>query len=129
MLVPTFQHPCTGKGGEATFYLLGCQLHGDGVSPKSSAKRNPIDPTHCRRKGNKWPGAGNVPALPLPPALGAALGWATLATAHGHCSRFAPESICSYFWAVTAFPNICLGGSARPCSQLGLPPLLIAMQS
>ena len=129
MQVPTFQHPCSNKGGEATFYLLSCQVHGDGVSPKSSAKRSPIDPTHCHRKGNKWPGTGLIPALPLSPVLGAATGRGTLATAHGHGSSFAPESICSYFWAVTAFPNICLGVSAWPRSQLGLPPLLAAVQS
>lgn len=47
MLVSTFQHPCTAKGGEATFYLPSCQVHEDAVSPRSSAKRSPIgSPPH-----------------------------------------------------------------------------------
>lgn len=63
------------------------------------------------------------PCWELPWALG------TLAAAHGQCSGFAAESTCSYFWAVTAFSNICLGVSAWPRSQLGLPPLLAAVRS
>lgn len=55
MLVPTFQHPCTNEEGEAIFHLLSCQVHGDGVSPNSSAKRSSTDPTQWHRKGNKWP--------------------------------------------------------------------------
>lgn len=85
------------------------------------SRRNPTDPPIAIGRVIHR----QILVIPLshvcPPCLGAALGWGTLAAAHRHCSSFAPESFSSYFWVATAFPNICFGVGAWPCSQLGLP--------
>lgn len=104
--------------GEAPFHLLNSQVHGERVSPTSSARRSPIDPLTATGRGIK----GQVLAMSLPCLC--SLCWSGPRPETGRCPRtlfqFAPESICRYFWAVTAFPNICTGVSAWLCWWLGL---------
>lgn len=101
-------------GAELLSWLLLCSQPGRAVGMQCLQAAQPKKPcrphTPCR-----WPGAGPAPALLCP------LGWVAPITARGHChcSSFAPENICSYFWAVSAFLNICLGVSAWPACRWG----------